>query len=167
MEVLILLRHGKAVGHEDAQSDRARGLTERGKREAALAGQHMAEAGLTPDKILVSSAVRTRETYQAASPNFTAAPTFVDDLYMAGASSVWAHAARSGGKCVLVIGHNPGLHELAADLVAQAHDNSKLGREIIGHLPTSGYAAFSLTGSTLNGAGSKLLSAWRPNPADR
>src|SRR5262245_54911270 len=113
MEVLILLRHGKAVGHDEADSDRARGLTARGKREAAQAGRTIAEAGLCPDKILVSTALRTRETFEALAPSVNVAPTFIDDLYMADDTAIWAHAARAGGKTVLVIGHNPGLHDLA------------------------------------------------------
>jgi phosphohistidine phosphatase len=167
MEVLILLRHGKAVGHDEAESDRARGLTARGKREAAEAGRQIAEGGFAPDKILVSPAARTRETYEALAPCFDAKPTFVDDLYMATDATIWSCAAHSGGNVVLVIGHNPGLHELAADLVTQAKDNSKRARQIVGHVPTSGFAAFSVTGAKRQNAGPRLLSAWRPDPANR
>jgi phosphohistidine phosphatase len=160
MEVLILMRHGKAVGPDEAATDKARGLTERGRREAREAGEHLADARLAPDRILVSTATRTRETYAALAGKPAGEADFVEALYMADSEQIWAEAVRSGGDVVMVIGHNPGLHDLAADLIAQAHDRSALGRMLGEHMPTSAYAAFSLSGSTLRAAGPRLLSAW-------
>ena len=79
---------------------------------------------------------------------------------MAEAEDIWREADRSGGDVVMVIGHNPGLHELAADMLAQAHDRSALGKTISAHLPTSAFAAFSLAGSARHAAGPRLLAGW-------
>ena len=56
MRTLILFRHAKAVRAHEAESDEARGLTGRGRREAALAGAAMEDAGLKPTLALVSTA---------------------------------------------------------------------------------------------------------------
>ena len=62
MRTLILLRHAKAVRAHEADSDEARALTPRGRRDAAAAGAAMAEGALKPALALVSTAQRTRET---------------------------------------------------------------------------------------------------------
>lgn len=163
MDVLILLRHGKAVREHEAADDKSRGLTERGRRQAAEAGAALAKAGLAPDRILVSGALRTRQTYAALASVFTATPTFLDALYMGRAETVWDEAIRTGGKTVLVIGHNPGLHELAADLAGQSNDHSAPALGLRDRFPTSAYAAFSIAGPRRAAAGPRLLSAWAPS----
>ena len=62
MQRLILLRHGKADSVSALGGDLERGLTDRGRRDAALMGRVLADAGFTPDLVLVSSARRTCET---------------------------------------------------------------------------------------------------------
>ena len=63
MHRLILLRHGKAESVSATGGDFDRGLTERGRRDSALIGRVLAEAGLKPDLALVSAASRTQETW--------------------------------------------------------------------------------------------------------
>ncbi|MGE3303274.1 MAG: histidine phosphatase family protein [Hyphomonadaceae bacterium] len=163
MDALILLRHGKAVREHEAESDAARGLSERGWREAAKAGEEIAAAGLEADVVLVSTAQRTRETYAALAETIAMPKArFSPGLYMASAERIWNEAAASGGACVLVIGHNPGLQILAAELAAQARDRSRAGRDLADHLPTSAFAAFSLAGATLEAAGPRLIAHWSP-----
>ena len=162
MNVLILMRHGKAVRDSEAPDDKSRDLTNRGRRQAAEAGIALKAAGINPDRILVSGAARTRQTYAALSGQFDAAPTFLDDLYMASAETVWNEAIRTGGEVVLVIGHNPGLQALAASLGAQSHDQSAAAKALRQHLPTSAYAAFSIAGTRFDAAGPRLISVWSP-----
>lgn len=162
MDVLILMRHGKAMRDDEAPSDRERALTPRGQRDAASAGQHLAEAGLKPARILVSGARRTRETYEALAESLTAPAELLDVLYMASAKTIWNAAAACGSGAVMVIGHNPGVHELALALLEQSHDRSAAADAIRLSMPTSAYAAFSLSGSTREAAGPRLLGAWSP-----
>jgi len=61
-KTLIILRHAKAEAGED---DHARRLAERGVREAGQMGAAMAERGIVPQKILCSTARRTRETLES------------------------------------------------------------------------------------------------------
>ena len=64
--VLLVLRHAKAV-HEPGLRDEDRGLTKRGLRDAKAAGETIREAGLIPDRVLCSAALRTRQTWQQVS----------------------------------------------------------------------------------------------------
>jgi phosphohistidine phosphatase len=162
MDVLILMRHGKAVRDSQAPSDRARGLTSRGAREAMLAGAHMVEAGLKPDRILVSAAERTRQTYAALAAGFRATPEFLEPLYMASSDTIWHLAADSGGEIVLAIGHNPGMHELASALLDQAAEDSAAAESIRADFPTSAFAAFAFTRQQRAAPLVRLIASWSP-----
>lgn len=163
MRTLILLRHAKAVRAHEAPSDEARGLTGRGRREAALAGAAMEDAGLKPTLALVSSAERTRETAEHGLQNFKLETRFEDALYHAAPEGIWDAFTASEAESVVVIGHNPGIGELASMLVHQAHDGSKLARDLSGHFPTAAFAAFEIRGDLLRAAGPRLLTAWKPD----
>jgi phosphohistidine phosphatase len=163
MRTLILLRHAKAVRAHEADSDEARGLTGRGKREAALAGAAMEDAGLKPTLALVSSAQRTRETGEFGLQNFALETRVEDALYHAALEGIWDAFTASEAESVVVVGHNPGIGELVSMLVHQAHDGSKLAREFSGHFPTAAFAAFEIRGDLLRAAGPRLLTAWKPD----
>ncbi len=160
MDVLILMRHGKAVRDHEAPSDSARGLTARGAREAMLAGAQMVEAELKPDRILVSAAERTRQTYDALASAFRCTPEFLEPLYMASANTIWRSAVESGGEVVLVIGHNPGMHDLAISLATQAEKKTPAGSTVLESFPTSAFAAFSITGGAHDPV--RLITSWSP-----
>jgi phosphohistidine phosphatase len=163
MRTLILLRHAKAVRAHEADSDEARGLTGRGRREAALAGAAMADAGLKPVLALVSSAQRTRETAEFGLQNFALETRFEDALYHASLEGIWDAFVSNDAESVVIVGHNPGIGELVSALVHQAHDGSKLAREFSGHFPTAAFAAFEIRGDLLRAAGPRLLTAWKPD----
>jgi phosphohistidine phosphatase len=162
MRTLILFRHAKAVRAHEADSDEARGLTGRGRREAALAGAAMEDAGLKPTLALVSTSERTRETAEHGLQNFALETRFEDALYHAAPEGVWDAFAASDAESVVIVGHNPGLGELVSTLVHQAHDGSKLARDLSGHLPTAAFAACEIRGDLLRAAGPRLLAAWKP-----
>lgn len=162
MRTLILFRHAKAVRAHEADSDEARGLTGRGRREAALAGAAMEDAGLKPKLALVSTSQRTRETAEYGLQNFALETRFEDALYHAAPEGIWDAFSASDAESVVVVAHNPGLGELVSTLVHQAHDGSKLARDLSGHLPTAAFAAFEIRGDLLRAAGPRLLAAWKP-----
>ncbi len=125
MHQLFLLRHAKAVPSTPSLADHERPLTPAGQQAAARLGETMRRMRLVPDVVLVSSARRTQETFQALEaaglwdewPNIDNLPI----LYMAPAVRIGdilrelAETVRSA----MVIGHNPGLHELALALAGQ------------------------------------------------
>lgn len=163
MRTLILFRHAKAVRVHEAPSDEARGLTGRGRREAALAGAAMEDAGLKPVLALVSTSQRTRETAELGLQNFAIETRFEAALYQASPEGIWDAFAASDAESVVIVGHNPGLGELISMLVHQAHDGSKLAREFSGHLPTAAFAAFEIRGDLMEAAGPRLITAWKPD----
>jgi len=162
MRTLILMRHAKAVRPHEADSDKARGLTGRGRRESAAAGAAMEDAGLKPTLALVSTSQRTRETAEFGLQNFALETEFDEALYHAAPESIWDAFNASDAESVVMIGHNPGMGELVSKLVHQAHDGSKLAREFGGHFPTAAFAAFEIKGDLMRAAGPRLLAAWKP-----
>ncbi len=163
MRTLILFRHAKAVRAHEAPDDKSRELTGRGRREAAEAGAAMEERGLKPMLALVSSAKRTRETAEYGLANFVLETRFEDALYHAAPEGVWDAFASSEAESVIVVGHNPGIGELVSILVREAHDGSKLARDLGGHLPTAAFAAFEIRGDLMRAAGPRLITAWKPD----
>jgi phosphohistidine phosphatase len=162
MRTLILLRHAKAVRAHEADSDEERGLTGRGRRDAAAAGAAMEDAGLKPTLALVSIAERTRQTAEHGLANFKLEKRFEDALYHAAPEGIWDAFSSSDAPSVVIVGHNPGIGELASRLVHQAHDGSKLARDLSGHFPTAAFAAFEIKGELLRAAGTSLIAAWKP-----
>jgi phosphohistidine phosphatase len=147
MDRLILMRHGKAEQHAASGGDFERALAPRGQNDAALMARVLAQAQLSPDLALVSAARRTRETWEAAAPAFADARSEVRrDLYHAEAQDVLAairdEAPDSGA--VMVVGHNPGLHELALRLALGGPADPVLLAKLRSRFPTSTVAVFSI-----------------------
>jgi phosphohistidine phosphatase len=126
MHQLHLLRHAKSSWDDDAD-DHERPLNKRGREGARLIGGSLPEAVGTLDLVLCSSALRTRETAELALAGFSKAPKilFEDDLYLASAGKLLARLRELDDRMgsVMVIGHNPGLHELAVALAAPGSDS--------------------------------------------
>ena len=107
---LIVMRHAKAEPFAD--SDQARRLTDRGLAEAGDAGRHLAAAGLRPDFALVSSATRTRQTWDAVAEaaGLEDAEVSFDDALFSGSPDVVLEAVRrapADAGTVMFVGHNP------------------------------------------------------------
>ncbi|RRN65928.1 histidine phosphatase family protein [Caulobacter sp. 602-1] len=148
MERLILMRHGKAERHAQSGGDFERALAESGRADAAVMGQVLAGAGVAPDLLLVSSARRTRETAERVAPNFPKARVEqLRDLYHADPEDVVqvieAHA--EGAATIMVVGHNPGLHELALRLAQQGEASPIQTNKLRGRFPTSTTVVFGWT----------------------
>ncbi|MFZ1725336.1 MAG: histidine phosphatase family protein [Albidovulum sp.] len=119
---LILTRHAKSAWDEPATEDHERCLNPRGRRAALELGEWLHSRGYEPDEVLCSTAQRTRETWQtvAMAPlEVTPKITYLDALYQASADVMLKHLTRATGDCVMMIGHNPGIAELAARLCAK------------------------------------------------
>lgn len=120
MRQLLLLRHAKSSWDDRDLTDHARPLNPRGQQAAAAMRIAMGQLGLCPDQVLVSTARRTRETAAALEPWPHAPLTHAtDDLYLASAAALLdtLQAVPETARSVLVVAHNPGLHELAMMLI--------------------------------------------------
>jgi phosphohistidine phosphatase len=168
MGLLILLRHAKAVRDHEAESDRARDLTARGRRDAAAAGAALVEAGLAPLVMRVSPAERTRSTAHIVRPLLTTPPSveLIEPLYMAGVRDIWDECEDAIDRGVIVVGHNPGMHALVALLVNRSGERSSLARRLIEGLPTSTWAAFDVEGGPIESVAPRLLAGWSPKGED-
>jgi phosphohistidine phosphatase len=145
MRRLILFRHAKAEPRAAGQDDAARPLAPRGREDAALMAKVLAREGLTPDLALVSSATRTLETWTCAQGAFPKARNCsLDALYNATAEEVLEETQRHAGDAdtVIVIGHNPGLHELAVNLLIDGGASAAQIDRMAARFPTATAAAF-------------------------
>ena len=118
---LMLLRHAKSEKAEPGMRDRDRRLSVRGQADAAMIADYMAGHALRPDRVVVSSAERTRETWQRMATAFPASPVeYEDRLYESGTEAILGVIREIGRSAspLLVIGHNPGLHDTARQLIA-------------------------------------------------
>jgi phosphohistidine phosphatase len=150
MERLILMRHGKAERHAQTGGDFERALAESGRADAAVMGQVLAGLGLCPDLMLVSSARRTRETAEQVSVSFAKARIeHMRDLYHADPEEIVQAVEDVGGAAgtVMVVGHNPGMHELALRLALQGQASPILTNRLRGRFPTSTVVVFKTGGA--------------------
>src|SRR5262245_57078415 len=129
MRRLMLFRHAKATPSGRGINDRPRPLVERGRKDSAAIGAFMAGNGLIPDRVLVSSAVRTQETWKFSATEFR---TLIDakmaeQLYDATPETIITliRETPASAHSLLVIAHNPGLHEVAQLLVSSGNADSR------------------------------------------
>jgi phosphohistidine phosphatase len=140
MRRLILFRHAKAEPSEMGLEDRARTLVERGRKDAGKIGAYMKTHGLMPDRVIISPAARTQETWKYTAAAFRPAPAAMtaDKLYDATPHAIFA-VLKDGpvsAHTLMVVAHNPGLHEVALMLIASGDiDVRERLRE---KLPTAG-----------------------------
>lgn len=130
MKRLILTRHAKSSWDDPLTPDHDRPLNERGKAAAADLGQWLASRGYVPDEVLCSDALRTRKTWSGIAPALPGTPVLElkPALYHAGPDVMLAVLRHAAGDCVMMIGHNPGIAEFAAKLVAHAPKNAEFAR---------------------------------------
>ena len=148
MHQLLLLRHAKSAQDDPALPDHARPLNARGRDAAAAMRTAMRGLGLAPDVVLVSSALRTRQTLAALEPwDDTPIVQPLDQLYLAPPERMLAvlRQVAETVRSVLVIGHNPGMHELAL-LLKNGHARGAHALALADGFPTAALAEFSVPG---------------------
>ncbi len=149
MRQLLLLRHAKSSWDDPGLPDHARPLNARGRRSAVAMAEAMRELGLSPDIVLVSSARRTLQTLEALTPFEDGALIEpMDALYLAPWTQLLAELQRAPetARSLLLIGHNPGLHDLAmalADPASLARRGAEAKRLAEGY-PTGALAEFTI-----------------------
>lgn len=120
MRRLLLARHAKSSWGNPALTDHDRPLNARGYRAAQLVGAALNQLDCVPDVVLSSTAARTRETWARMEPHFGGHPRieYHHGLYLAAPRSVLAAIADApaDAETLMVLGHNPSTHALAAYL---------------------------------------------------
>ena len=148
MHRLHLLRHAKS-SRDEGIDDKERPLSRRGRDDSRRIGERLPVGIGKLDLVLCSTALRTRETAELVLAAFKPPPRVLleDALYLAGAKALLRRLTQleeSAGS-VLVIGHNPGLHELAILLAA----SDSPGHQALagGKFPTGARAGFAIDGT--------------------
>jgi phosphohistidine phosphatase len=144
MKRLYLLRHAKSCWGNPGLADHDRPLNDRGERAAAVMGVYFAQQEYQPSLVLCSSAQRTRQTLEALLSHLPVSPElrFEERIYLASRGQLLERVqelddARSG---VLLIGHNPGIAELARGLACSGERGAL--RRLATHYPTAAAAVF-------------------------
>jgi phosphohistidine phosphatase len=146
MRRLLLMRHAKAAKQGPTGRDRDRPLEPRGRSDAEQIGAYLHRRALVPDLALVSTALRARETWDHLSagwPHVTVEHR--DDLYNADPGDLLAavRAAAQDAQRILLLAHNPGLHEFALALTSSAH--TPAAAALADHLPTGAVVVIDFT----------------------
>ena len=148
MRRLMLLRHAKAVP-QGVLADENRPLAERGRTDTPKIAGFAASRSLLPDLALVSSALRTRETWELFSASLSAPPPHRIEprLYSASAERIFYIVRETAGDVgtLLLVGHNPGFED-AARLLTASGDTDALIR-FSGAMPTASLAVVDLPGN--------------------
>jgi len=120
---LYLLRHAKSSWDNASQQDFERPLANRGRKACTTIGEFIQEKGIDFDLVLVSTAVRTRETIELIKEHakFRGEVRFDERIYEATVSQLLEIIAQidNDRESVLLVGHNPGIEELLALLTGE------------------------------------------------
>lgn len=138
MRRLMLLRHAKAEKSAPGGGDFDRALSARGREESPRIGGYMAHHGLYPNLVVASPAKRTRETWELVAPAFPAPPAVAweDRLYNADTETLLDLVKAARSPALLLIGHNPGLHDFARLVIAAGDVDAR--ERLNEGLPTAG-----------------------------
>jgi len=123
LKTLYLLRHAKSARARGWEDDFERALAPRGRRDASAVGVLMRGEGRIPSLALVSTARRAAETWRLVSSELGAeiAAIAEEKLYLAAPESLFEMviAVPDHHDSVLIVGHNPGLHQHAPVLIGE------------------------------------------------
>jgi phosphohistidine phosphatase len=115
---LILLRHAKSDWPD--VPDRDRPLAKRGRRDAPKIGRWLRDHAYVPEVVICSDARRTRQTWDRVARELGGSPsvTFEPRAYAASAMTLLYLVMELPADCqtALLVGHNPGVAELATSL---------------------------------------------------
>ena len=140
----MLLRHAKSDWPD--VPDRDRPLAKRGRRDAPVIGRWLRDHGYVPDAVVCSAARRTRQTWELVAPELGGSPSvrFEPRAYAASALTLLYLVRELPGQCrsALLIGHNPGIAELAGSLASPGARDGPSGIRF----PTAAVAVFEFAG---------------------
>jgi phosphohistidine phosphatase len=144
MATIFLLRHAKSRWDEGDIVDHDRGLAPRGLRDAPAMGAHARTMNWIPHLVLCSTAKRAVDTAAAYLAAAGAAPAMhhLRSIYLAPPAHLLDLIRREQAESVLLVGHDPGIHELAR-LLASGRTSGPLQAKF----PTGALAVLDLPGS--------------------
>jgi phosphohistidine phosphatase len=169
MPVLYLLRHAKSSWDDPTLADRDRPLAPRGRRDAKVMVEHLRRAGIAPELVLCSPSRRTRQTLKRIAPGLGEhVDVRIEPRLYAGSAADLLEVLNQVAdevRSVMVIGHNPGIQDLALSL---ARDGPGVAR-VRDKFPTAALATLEVDGSwpELGPGGAVLVSLAKPKELSR
>jgi phosphohistidine phosphatase len=146
--VLVIVRHAKA--EPSAATDHERRLTDGGRADAGAAGSWLAGSGVRPDRVLVSSAARTRDTWEslAGGASYVLEAEYDDSLYAAGPETALDLLRETSDEVttLLVIGHNPTMAFLA-QMLEDGEGDAEASTAMAEGFPTTAVAVLEHDGT--------------------
>jgi phosphohistidine phosphatase len=160
---LLLLRHAKSSWDDPGLPDLERPLAPRGHRAAERMAEYLRSNAPPVDLVLCSSALRTKQTLERMTKAFGDAEIVVEDeLYGATDDELLERLRRvaEGDETVALIGHNPGIHDLATTLAGRGGDLDRMREKF----PTGALAVLEFDGPwrRLSRGGARLASFVTP-----
>ena len=148
MRTVILLRHGKSSWSDSTIADIDRPLAPRGERASRRIAKYMRRKKIRPVLVLCSPSARTRQTLEAIQPSLgkSCRVELVPELYAASEPELLEQlqALPESVSAVMLIGHNPGLQDLALALASQGADLQQLEEKF----PTAALATLVVHGES-------------------
>jgi len=163
---LLLARHAKSSWDQAEVGDHDRRLAPRGRRAATVLGEHLRGLAESPDLVLCSSALRTIQTLERIRPALPAGTSIEveEGLYGADADELLARVRHVPATvaCVLLIGHNPGIAELAVMLAG--HGDRAARAAMAAKFPTAALARLTIDQrwSAVEAGTATLKEFWTP-----
>ena len=159
MKQLLVLRHAKSSWKHPELDDHDRPLNQRGLADAPRMGQVILSEGMTPERIIASTAERAQTTARLVGEACGCAsePLLTSRLYLAGPDEYLDLLSEldDGTGSAMVVGHNPGLEELVEELTGAAEQ-----------MPTAALARIALDlehwSEIVGPRRGRLLGLWRP-----
>jgi phosphohistidine phosphatase len=147
MKRLHLLRHAKSSWNDPTLADHDRPLAPRGRRAAKVMAEHLARKGISPELVVCSPSRRTRQTLKRLAPALgkSAEVRIEPELYAAPAADLLdvLHEVPDEVESVMLIGHNPGIQDLALSLASAGPEIQRLRSKF----PTAALATLELDGT--------------------
>ena len=169
MRRVYLLRHAKSSWKDRSLADRDRPLAGRGKRAAKAVAGHIEAERIRPDLVLCSPARRSRETLERVEPAFgdPVETRFEEALYGASEGELLTclRALPPELDSVMIVGHNPGLEDVALALASEGAERARMGEKY----STAALATIDLPvndWSAIERASGELVAYVRPRDLD-
>ena len=169
MKRLYLLRHAKSSWDDPTLADQDRPLAPRGRRAAKVIAKHLRRKGISPQLVLCSPSTRTRQTLKRLAPGLreNADIRIEPELYTASAAVLLEvlHEVPDEIESVMLIGHNPGIQDLALNLAGVGSEIARLRSKF----PTAGLATLEFNGTwrELAPGSAELVSFVKPKELSR
>jgi phosphohistidine phosphatase len=169
MKRLYLLRHAKSSWDDPTLADHDRPLAPRGRRAANVMAENLRRKGIMPELVLCSPSRRTRQTLKRLAPVLgkDADVQIEPELYAASARELIEvlQGVPDEVESVMLIGHNPGLQDLALSLASAGSEIPRLRSKF----PTAALATLEFKGTwrKLAPGSAELVSFVKPKELSR